>query len=110
LADSDALRMRRSRRHKAGDHSLCKRCAAVRGGGGPPESASLRLLAPPARVGDPVAGLRQLAAQLAQAYQAEPGNALLARELRMTLQALMPQKAGNSDDDLNELFAEFGGS
>ncbi len=59
---------------------------------------------PPARVDDPVAELRQLAAQLAGAYRADPGNALLARELRMTLQALMPQKAGNSDDDLDDLF------
>lgn len=57
-----------------------------------------------------MAALRQLAAQLTWAYSVDPGNALLARELRMTLQALVPQKAGNSDDDLSELFAEFSGS
>src|SRR5690348_8885004 len=99
--------MRRARRHAKGDHSLCKRCAAVRGAGGRP---SLQLVAPPARVADPVAELRQLAAELAEDYRADRGNALLAKELRMTLQALMPSKAGSSDDDLNALFAEFGGS
>jgi len=109
LADSDALRMRRARRHKAGDHSLCKRCAAVRGAA-PPEGFPPRLVPVSARVDDPVAELRVLAAQLAEAYRADPGNALLARELRMTLQALVPAKAGNRDDDLSDLFAEFGGS
>ena len=109
MADSGALRVRRARAHKAGDHSLCKRCAAVRGESGPPVISSVpRLPADPAL--DPLAGLRELAGQLAQAYQAEPGNALLARELRMTLQALIPQKPGNSDDDLSDLFAELGGS
>ena len=110
MPDSEALRARRARRHKAGDHSLCKRCAAVRSTGGPPEGFPPRLVPPLARVDDPVAELRQLAAQLAQAYRTEPGNALLARELRMTLQALVPQKAGNTDDDLSDLFAEFGSS
>jgi hypothetical protein len=110
LADSEALRARRRRRHKAGDHSLCVRCAAVRGGGGPPDGVRPRLEAQVAGVEDPVAGLRQLAGQLAQDYRADRGNAMLARELRMTLQALVPQKPGNSDDDLSDLFAEFGGS
>jgi hypothetical protein len=122
VADSEALRSRRKRAHAAGDHRLCRRCAAVKerpgrggyGAGGrtvqelPPPPASVSVAA--AEVNDPVAELRQLAAQLAQAYQSEPGNALLARELRMTLQALMPAKAGNRDDDLSDLFAEFGGS
>lgn len=110
MPDSGALRVRRARAHKAGDHSLCKRCPAVRGQGGPPEGAPPRLVPPPAPVDDPVAELRLLAAQLARAYQADPGNALLARELRMTLQALVPAKAGNPDDDLDDLFAEFSGS
>jgi hypothetical protein len=110
MADSEALRSRRKRAHAAGDHRLCRRCAVVRGPGGPPQPVTLSPEQPPARVNDPVAELRQLAAQLAEAYRAEPGNALLARELRMTLQALMPAKAGNRDDDLSDLFAEFGGS
>jgi hypothetical protein len=50
--------------------------------------------------------MRLLAAQLAQAYRADPGNANLARELRMTLQALMgPGEA--VDSDLAEMFAAF---
>lgn len=59
---------------------------------------------------DPVSGLRLLAGQLAQAYAADPSNALLARELRMTLQALMPAKGGQADDELAGLFAEFSAS
>lgn len=99
MADSEALRSRRKRLHRAGDHSLCVRCAVVRAG--------------PAAVGEAVqvtdaaAGLRLLAGQLTSAYRADPGNALLARELRMTLQALMPQKGGQADDELAGLFAEF---
>ena len=51
--------------------------------------------------------MRQLAAQLARAYRIEPGNALLARELRMTLQALMPKPGRQADGELEALFAEF---
>jgi len=102
LADPGSLRTRRYRMHRAGDHSLCVACVVLRAA---PETVSG---AEP--VADPVAGLRLLAGQLTQAYRADPGNALLARELRMTLQALIPQKAGNSDDDLEDLFAEFSGS
>jgi hypothetical protein len=100
LADPAALRTRRYRLHQAGDHSLCKGCAVLRAGPAAAEGA--------AQVTDPVAGLRLLAGQLTAAYQAEPGNALLARELRMTLQALMPQKGSTTDDELAGLFAEFG--
>ena len=89
--------MRRSRAHKAGDHSLCRSgCAA------------LKLAAPPADVPpteDPKAEMRLLAAQLAQAYRADPGNANLARELRMTLQALMG--GGSGDGELAEFLAGF---
>ena len=109
MADPGALRVRRARAHKSGDHSLCKRCAAVRGGGGPPEGAPLLLPPTSSQMDDPVAALRELAAQLAAAYRADRGNAMLARELRMTLQALVPQKPGNSDDDLDDLFAELSG-
>jgi hypothetical protein len=89
--------MRRSRAHKAGDHSLCRTgCAA------------LKLAAPlpdvtPAQ--DPRAELQALAGLLAQAYKADPGNASLARELRMTLQALMGGKPG--DGELAAFLAGF---
>jgi len=97
--------MRRSRAHQGGDHSLCtSRCGAV----------SIMVAAKSATqarpVSDPVAEMRQLAGTLAQAYRADPGNALLARELRMTLQALAGRGNGpeGQDGDLAALFAEFG--
>lgn len=99
MADSEAVRSRRKRAHAAGDHSLCRSgCAA------------LKLAAPPADVPpteDPKAEMRLLAAQLAQAYRADPGNANLARELRMTLQALMGKTA---DGELAEFLAGFSGA
>lgn len=59
-----------------------------------------------APVADAEAELRELGGQLAAAYRADPGNALLARELRMTLQALLPVRAGDGQgDDLEALFA-----
>lgn len=88
--------MRRSRAHKAGDHSLCRSgCAAV------------KLAAPPADVTsaqDPKAELQALAGRLAEAHKSDPGNASLARELRMTLQALMGKTA---DGELAEFLAGF---
>jgi hypothetical protein len=77
LADSGALRVRRARAHAAGDHSLCKRCSAV----------------------------RDQAGRLAAAHEADPSNAPLARELRMTLAELMPKDSGNADADLTGLFS-----
>lgn len=101
MADGDALRSRRKRLHAAGDHSLCKRCSAVLGGAAMVEAQEI-----PA---DDIGKMRWLADQLARAYRAEPGNAMLAQQLRMTLQAL----AGSgkpSDDDLESLFAELSSS
>jgi hypothetical protein len=97
VADSDALRTRRRRAHAAGDHSLCKRCPVVRiEAEGEEIPASDR------------AKLRWLAEGLARAYQADPGNALLARELRMTLQALLGGgDANDRDRDIEDLFAEL---
>ncbi len=86
------------RAHKAGDHSLCKRCAVKRAG---PE-----IIKPAEPVADAEAGLRLLAGQLTAAYSADPGNALLARELRMTLQALMAP-GGGVDGELAEFLAGF---
>lgn len=97
--------MRRSRAHKAGDHSLCKRCAAVRDAPPAPD------LPPPADAipSSDRGRLRWLATVLARAYRDDPGNALLARELRMTLQALIGGREGaeGRDDEIEDLFAEF---
>jgi hypothetical protein len=103
LADSGALRVRRAKAHRSGDHSLCVRCAVIRAGPG-----ALALAVP---VTDPAQGLRVLAGQLTAAYGIDPGNALLARELRMTLQALLAgQGSRDVDGDLAGLFAELGAS
>jgi hypothetical protein len=59
---------------------------------------------------DDAGKMRWLAAGLALAYKADPGNALLARELRMTLQALMGRGREPVDRDLDDLFAQFGGA
>lgn len=97
MADDEALRSRRKRAHAAGDHSLCKRCAAVRIALGGQEIPA-----------DDRAKLRWLAGTLAGAYKADPGNALLARELRMTLQALLGGgDANDRDRDIEGLFADL---
>jgi len=100
MADSGALRQRRSKAHRAGDHSLCgSRCSQA-------GRARLTVL-PPVRSGpdfDPVAEMRGLAVIAVAAYRAEPSNATLCREARMTLQALMPKDAGGADADLTGLF------
>jgi len=59
--------------------------------------------APDAKV-DAKAEMERLAMRLAAVHEGEPGNALVARELRMTLQALMPKGAGDMDADLTGLF------
>lgn len=97
MADSGALRVRRARAHKAGDHSLCKRCAAIRKTEVPGDAAP---------VDDPMAEMRLLAGRVAKAHVRNPDNALLARELRMTLQALMGP-GETLDGELAEMFAAF---
>jgi hypothetical protein len=56
---------------------------------------------------DPVAELRDLAAALSVAYRADPGNALLARELRATLQALITLRPEPEDPAVADLWQEF---
>ena len=103
MADSEALRSRRKRAHAQGDHRLCKRCPAVRGEG----TRTVSLL-PQVAVGpefDAVAEMRQLAAELHEAYRADTSNGVLARELRMTLAELMPKGKQDADADLTGLFS-----
>lgn len=108
MADSTALRVRRSRAHKAGDHSLCRSCAVVRGEARPPQAVPSLPASPDLDLAenlDPLAEMRRLAARLALAHEAEPSNALLARELRMTLIELTPKDTGKAADaDLTGLF------
>ena len=100
MADSEALRARRSRRHRAGDHSLCRS-----------NCASLRLAAPAAagEVTDAQAEMRQLAYRMADAHRADPSNAILGAELRKTLLELMPKGKQEADADLTGLFGALQG-
>jgi hypothetical protein len=51
--------------------------------------------------------MRDLAVQLQAAYSADPGNALLARELRATLLALSPSQDAAADAEWKALMAEM---
>lgn len=109
MADSEAVRSRRKRLHAAGDHSVCRRCAAVRGDVAQDVAARVTALpAPPpgdpAPKLDPRAEMEQLALRLVAAHEGDPRNTLLARELRMTLHELLPKGNGNADADLKGLF------
>jgi hypothetical protein len=107
LADSGALRVRRARAHKAGDHSLCRRCAAVQGGPARPQVFSIAPAPAPGPVLDPAAEMRRLASRMALAHEADPSNAVLGAELRKTLLELMPKNAGKPDADLTGLFSSL---
>jgi hypothetical protein len=102
VADSDALRQRRRKAHTQGDHSLCRRCSVVR------PSPVARVPDLPADAGgevtDAALELRQLAHRLAEAHRLDPANAILGRELRVTLLELMPKGEADQDADLTGLF------
>jgi hypothetical protein len=51
--------------------------------------------------------MRDLALQLRGAYEADPANAVLAREYRQTLLALMPSRGGGVDAELRLLMGEL---
>jgi hypothetical protein len=100
MADSDALRSRRKRAHAAGDHHLCRHRPQ------PPPVTQLPQPEPGDDL-DPAAELRRLAGCLVAAYRADPGNASLAREARMTLLALGPGDGSDLDPELREMFEAF---
>jgi hypothetical protein len=103
MADSDAVRQARRRHHRAGDHSMCRQGCQVRG-------ASVRIAPVPEGSGqnlDPSAALRDLAAQLRAACEADPSNAVLAREYRATLMALLPSPGAGIDGEFKALMAEL---
>jgi hypothetical protein len=78
--DSQAVRDKRYRSHKRGDHSLCKH---------PPLSSPLVIQV---ELDQPEASPRErldlLARRLEAVHRAQPENALVARELRLTLDSL----------------------
>jgi hypothetical protein len=110
MADSEAVRSRRKRLHAAGDHSLCRRCAAVRGEHGTVSidngtHVDFAPLQPPAAPAfDAKAELRLLAERMAGAHRVDPSNAILGAELRKTLLELMPKGKPEADADLTGLF------
>lgn len=60
---------------------------------------------------DPVAELRALAGRLAAAYDTDRGNTAIARELRLTLSALIGLPgAGDESDPLADLLGSLGPS
>jgi hypothetical protein len=104
VADSDAVRARRHRRHKAGDHSMCRPgCEdhVTR------QLASVRPITAPAGDLDPRAEMIELARRLAAAHEACPERADVARELRATLQAIEAAEPAAADpmDELREMAA-----
>jgi hypothetical protein len=103
MADSDALRSRRKRAHAAGDHSLCRACDARR-----------TVVPLPVADGtgfDPLAALVALARRLEAAHEADPANANVARELRISLQALAGDSAGPPPaDEVDLIRSEWEGT
>src|SRR6266516_2214179 len=99
MADSDAVRSRRKRRHAAGDHSFCRRCDARRAVVVVPAGGDSAV--------DARTMLEALARRLEAAHEADPADAQVARELRACLVVLMgPEQA--VDGELGKFFAEFG--
>jgi hypothetical protein len=92
MADSPALRARRYRQHRQGDHSLCRHDRPLRLAPAAPAGP-----AEPGQDFDPAAELRALAARLADAYAEDPSNAAVARELRLTLLAIDPPAVAEWD-------------
>lgn len=88
MADNDALRSRRKRLHAAGDCSLCRH---------PPKTPTLTMVTGEGEL-DRDTELQALAHRLITAHQADPGNGILARELRATL-AMLPATATAASDD-----------
>jgi hypothetical protein len=104
VADSDALRARRHRRHKAGDHSACRQDCEDRA---TRQFAPVRPVTAPAGDLDPRAELIGLARRLAAAHEADPQRADVARELRATLLAIEAAEPAAADpmDELREMAA-----
>jgi hypothetical protein len=97
MPDDDVIRSRRYRRHRKGDHSMCRH---------PAGQAPVRAVPPePAGELDAQAEMVALARRLAAAHEAAPDRADVARELRATLQAI--GQPGPAGDDLDGLLREL---
>jgi hypothetical protein len=104
VADSNALRAKRHRRHKTGDHSFCRPDC----GNSPERQLSpVRLISLPSGDLDPRAEMTALARRLAAAHEADPQRADVARELRATLLAIEAADPAAADpmDELREMAA-----
>jgi hypothetical protein len=96
MADSDAVRSRRRRAHAAGDHSLCRPGC----GGTKPAVVLPMISAVRDEIPEPGAKMWALALRLEAAHEADPANALLARELRATLLHLDGGRPGAAGPDI----------
>lgn len=96
MADSAALRNRRYRAHRQGDHSLCRhgRIAPVTR---LPEAGTSGF--------DPGEEMRKLAGRLLAAVEADPSNVGLVREARLTLLALGAVPGDPVDREVADLMA-----
>lgn len=117
MVDDQALRARRARRHRMGDHSLCKRdrCAALRAGVPvelPTAGEGLELvsayrcaLEDAGRLGSPEGvTVMHLATLLAEGKHTAAGAASLSRELRAAMEIAL-RGAPRQADALDELAA-----
>ena len=108
MADSGAVRAQRHRLHKRGNHSMCRRnCGESR-----QVPRALPDIPPSSEASgefDPVARMRDLAEQLRQASAADPSDAVLAREYRLTLIELAKGSGEDGKDPFAELLAELSG-
>ena len=104
VADSDAVRAKRHRRHRSGDHSMCRQDCADRV---PRQLAAVRPVAAPAGELDPRAELTELARRLADAHTADPQRADVARVLKDVLLAIEAADPAVADpmDELREMAA-----
>jgi hypothetical protein len=101
MADSGAVRTRRWKLHRAGNHSECRDCDALRGA-----RPGLAPTAVPEGAVDAQASLEAQARRLEAACEREQGNAALEKELRATLLALRAP-AGTAEDDADAFLREF---
>jgi hypothetical protein len=108
MADDGALRARRHRLHKSGNHSLCRRsCAQSRQVS--PAPVEIPRVPPPSGEFDARLAMQDLAMQLRAASAAAPDDAVLAREYRLTLIELAKGGGDDGPDPFAELLAELAG-